>query len=56
MPRLSKEERPVLIEGVSPFAETAQDTKIRARLNSALRQLKASDDHHARKEAEGRKA
>jgi hypothetical protein len=56
MPRFSKEERTVLIEVVSTFAETAQDAKIRARLNSALRKLKASDEHHAKREAEGRKA
>ena len=56
MPRFSKQERTVLIEVVSAFAESSPDRNVRSFLNSALRKLKASDEHHAKKEAEGRKA
>lgn len=56
MPRFSKGERQVLIEIATAFAETTQDRRVRSWLNSALRKLKASDEHHAKREAEGVKS
>lgn len=53
MPRFSKEERTVLIACAEAFAHNTADANIRARLNSALRKLKASDEHHAKREAQG---
>lgn len=55
MPRFSKEERRALIGAAEAFLD-AKDPEIRAGIRSALRKLKASDEHHAKREAEGRKS
>lgn len=56
MPRFSKNERTVLIACAEAFASNTADLKVRSTLNSALRKLKASDEHHTKREAEGRKS
>ncbi len=55
MPHFSKEERQVLIPAVHAFAEHSPDPKVRGLFKRILKRLEASDRHHAKKDAEGRK-
>lgn len=56
MPRFSNEERAVLIETAETFARTTLDPKVRARLNSAARKLRQSDEALTRRQAQNRKS
>lgn len=56
MPHFSKEERQVLIPLLEDWATNAKDENARRQLVRSLKRLQDSERHHAKREAEGRKA